>query len=180
MKDPLQIVKKRSAPGVLIFDTKGQLLYANREAMEILPDPESIPGEILQCHLMEGEAGANWSDGWSGSPPCVVLTGRAGGSYSARSFPMRGQREDTEKTTQIMVLIEKIVEKRPIDFEEASIEFGLTARELEVVRLVSEGYSNQNISGILFIGSDTVKWHIKNIMRKMGAGSRSEMISLLR
>ncbi len=180
MKDPLQIVKKRSAPGVLIFDTEGKLLYANREAMAIIPDPESIPKEIRECCLLEDKAGGEWSDSGSGSSTCVVLSDRGGVSYSARSFLIRGQRAETKEAAHIMVLIEKIVEKRPIDFDEAAKEFGLTTRELDVVKLVSEGYSNQNISEILCIGSDTVKWHVKNIMRKMGAGSRSEMISLLR
>lgn len=180
MKDPLQIVKKRSAPGVLIFDTEGRLLYANREAMAVIEDPDSIPKAIRECQLVEETAGSKRPDAGSGIPPCVLLTDHAGNAYSARSFPIRGQREDTEQITQVMVLIEKIVEKRPFDFEAASKEFSLTTRELDVVRLVSEGYSNQNISEILFIGNDTVKWHVKNIMRKMGAGSRSEMISLLR
>lgn len=50
-------------------------------------------------------------------------------------------------------------------------------RELEIIRLISKGYHNQQIAELLFISLNTVKNHRKNIMQKSGVGSSSELIS---
>ena len=42
----------------------------------------------------------------------------------------------------------------------------LTEREFEVLQLVSQGYSNQEISKKIFVSSHTVKAHLENIYRK--------------
>jgi DNA-binding CsgD family transcriptional regulator len=53
----------------------------------------------------------------------------------------------------------------------------LTPRELEVLRLLAEGRSNRSIATALLLGEGTVKYHVKNILRKLGARSRTEAIS---
>ena len=50
---------------------------------------------------------------------------------------------------------------------------GLTARELEVLRLVAAGKSNRDIAAELFISDHTVRRHLQNIFRKVGVSSRS-------
>jgi LuxR family transcriptional regulator, maltose regulon positive regulatory protein len=50
---------------------------------------------------------------------------------------------------------------------------GLTAREIEVLRLVAEGVSNQQIGQRLSISAFTVKRHIANILTKIDAPSRA-------
>ena len=52
--------------------------------------------------------------------------------------------------------------------------FGLTARELEVLRLVAAGRSNQQIAGELFISPKTASVHVSNILGKLGVTSRVE------
>jgi non-specific serine/threonine protein kinase len=49
----------------------------------------------------------------------------------------------------------------------------LTARELEVLRLVAEGRANREIAETLFISVPTVKRHLTNILGKLGLPSRS-------
>lgn len=49
----------------------------------------------------------------------------------------------------------------------------LTARETEVVRLVSAGLSNRNIAAELFISEKTVARHLSNIFTKLGLTSRA-------
>jgi predicted ATPase/DNA-binding CsgD family transcriptional regulator len=51
--------------------------------------------------------------------------------------------------------------------------FGLTAREMEVLRLVAAGRSNREIADALFIGVPTVKSHITAILGKLELPSRS-------
>jgi non-specific serine/threonine protein kinase len=54
--------------------------------------------------------------------------------------------------------------------EAASI---LTRRELDVLRLIVDGKSNQEIAGDLFISPNTVTTHVANIMNKVGLDSRT-------
>jgi ATP/maltotriose-dependent transcriptional regulator MalT len=50
---------------------------------------------------------------------------------------------------------------------------GLTARELEVLRLVATGKSNREIASALVISEHTVARHVQNIFRKLGVASRT-------
>jgi DNA-binding NarL/FixJ family response regulator len=54
----------------------------------------------------------------------------------------------------------------------------LTARESEVLRLVSMGLGNKEIANRLGISEHTAKFHISSILSKLNAGSRTEAVSL--
>jgi DNA-binding CsgD family transcriptional regulator/tetratricopeptide (TPR) repeat protein len=51
---------------------------------------------------------------------------------------------------------------------------GLSAREVEVLRLVAAGLTNAEVAGELFLSSRTVNWHLTSIYRKLGSHSRTE------
>jgi DNA-binding NarL/FixJ family response regulator len=53
---------------------------------------------------------------------------------------------------------------------------GLTPREQEVLSLLAEGRSNDEIGGLLSISIHTVARHRENLMRKLGLHSRSELV----
>jgi LuxR family transcriptional regulator, regulator of acetate metabolism len=53
----------------------------------------------------------------------------------------------------------------------------LTARELEVLRLLARGQTNLEIARTLVVREGTVKYHVKNILRKLGATSRADAVS---
>ncbi|MFD9668618.1 LuxR C-terminal-related transcriptional regulator [Rhodococcus sp. NPDC059968] len=53
----------------------------------------------------------------------------------------------------------------------------LTEREADVVRLILTGASNSTIAAELVITVDTVKSHVKRILRKLGATNRAELIA---
>ncbi|MFJ9823954.1 MULTISPECIES: response regulator [unclassified Streptomyces] len=53
----------------------------------------------------------------------------------------------------------------------------LTKRELEVLQLVSEGLSNQQISKALFLSQATVKSHLVHIFAKLGVDSRTAAVA---
>ncbi|HWI64600.1 MAG TPA: LuxR C-terminal-related transcriptional regulator [Symbiobacteriaceae bacterium] len=50
----------------------------------------------------------------------------------------------------------------------------LTERELELLRLVAGGLSNEEIAAKLFISVTTAKWHIRNVFEKLGVHSRTQ------
>jgi len=54
---------------------------------------------------------------------------------------------------------------------------GLTARELEILRLISTGLNNQAIAGRLFISEHTVHRHVANTLTKLNVSSRSAAVA---
>ena len=54
----------------------------------------------------------------------------------------------------------------------------LTERELEVLELVAAGLGNKEVASRLGISEHTVKFHMASIMGKLGAGSRTEAVTL--
>ena len=53
--------------------------------------------------------------------------------------------------------------------------FALTARELEVARLVADGLSNTAIATALFLSAATIKTHVSHILRKLALESRVQL-----
>lgn len=52
----------------------------------------------------------------------------------------------------------------------------LTEREREVLRLVAEGYSNEEIGDLLVIAESTAKTHVKRILAKIDARDRAQAV----
>lgn len=50
----------------------------------------------------------------------------------------------------------------------------LTARELEILQLVASGATNGVIAGRLWVTEQTVKFHLRNVYRKLGVANRTE------
>lgn len=56
--------------------------------------------------------------------------------------------------------------------------WNLASRELEVLQLLAAGQRNRNIAAALNISENTVKFHVRNLFRKLQVASRSEAIAL--
>ena len=54
----------------------------------------------------------------------------------------------------------------------------LTDRELEVLRLIRDGYRNKQIADQLAIAETTVNFHIKNLVDKLGANDRTHAVTI--
>jgi DNA-binding NarL/FixJ family response regulator len=55
---------------------------------------------------------------------------------------------------------------------------GLTAREHEVATLVARGWSNKEVARELGVTDGTVKFHVHNILRKLGEKNRTALCLL--
>ncbi len=83
-------------------------------------------------------------------------------------------------TTQLITEFVKMKKgDRPRQPEEPAQEDGLrglTSREREILKLIAQGKSNQDISSELYISEHTVKTHISNLFRKLGMTDRVQAV----
>jgi len=59
----------------------------------------------------------------------------------------------------------------------AARSWGLTRRELDVLEELAAGKSNSQIAAGLFVSETTVKYHVKNVLRKMHAANRADAVA---
>lgn len=81
-----------------------------------------------------------------------------------------GQSTLAPEATQILIRATRKRANQP--------DYGLTAREREVLALMVEGLSNADIAERLMISLATVKFHVSSVLSKMGVSSRTEAVSL--
>jgi DNA-binding CsgD family transcriptional regulator len=51
----------------------------------------------------------------------------------------------------------------------------LTAQEVHIAQLVAEGHTNRDVAGQLFLSPRTIEFHLRNVFRKLGVSSRTEL-----
>jgi DNA-binding NarL/FixJ family response regulator len=54
----------------------------------------------------------------------------------------------------------------------------LTAREVEVLRLMARGYRNKQLAAMLDISEHTAKFHVSSVLAKLGARTRTEAVTI--
>jgi DNA-binding NarL/FixJ family response regulator len=83
----------------------------------------------------------------------------------------RGEAAITRKTaTRLMSGFQSLSQPAESDDQ-------LTKREIQMLRWMGEGYSNKAIAQQLFISENTVKYHIRNILQKLGVQNRTEAVA---
>ncbi|NVK82807.1 MAG: response regulator transcription factor [Cytophagia bacterium] len=73
----------------------------------------------------------------------------------------------------------EVVEVGPIvEIDQVQIQnLGLTEREMEVLQLISEGYSNVEIGERLFVSENTIKTHVSNLFVKLDVKRRTQAVT---
>lgn len=56
-------------------------------------------------------------------------------------------------------------------------EYGLTEREMDVLRLLGSGYGNRDIAQRLGLSTNTVKTHVERIFKRLGVGDRTDAVA---
>lgn len=107
-------------------------------------------------------------------------------------FSLRRKNKDLEleqKNSEIQNYILKIKDLEQkmqhkghdeIDLDVKLKEMDLTKREIDVLKLIAEGYTNDQIAEKMFISKNTVKSHIKNIYLKLDVKNRIQVLKKIR
>ena len=98
----------------------------------------------------------------------------------ARAYILKGQvhRELLGAIRAVHAGQKRIPPEVAADLADHLADEDLTAREIDVLRLISKGNANKEIAGRLFIAEDTVKSHVTNILSKLGANDRTHAVTI--
>ncbi|HEY3129368.1 MAG TPA: response regulator transcription factor [Acidobacteriota bacterium] len=103
-----------------------------------------------------------------------ILHARIGGMLQTDASPEQIVQAIKSVASGLMIFDSALVPKRPDDDRLAE---PLTPRESEVLRLLADGLGNKEIAIRLGISEHTIKFHIRSILGKLGASSRTEAVS---
>jgi DNA-binding NarL/FixJ family response regulator len=95
-------------------------------------------------------------------------------AYVTKSVPI-------EQLIQVLSAVTQsnsFIESGAIKVAAPKRDFGLTAREIEVLSLLPTGSTALAIAGVLFLTEATVKTHLASIYRKLGAANRAQAVSI--
>jgi DNA-binding NarL/FixJ family response regulator len=161
-----------TVPGLCIAGTAGSL----EDSIPLL-DPAAVDVLLLDIRL-GSQSGLTLLGGKASLPAIVVLTAYDYPQYAAAALRL-GASGFVLKTAPIAELVEAIRKAASGGLAFGVRPIGLapifTAREREVVALVVEGRSNDEIGAALGITSKTVEAHLRRLFDRLGLQSRTEL-----
>ncbi|MBV9281107.1 MAG: hypothetical protein JOZ41_13580 [Chloroflexi bacterium] len=107
----------------------------------------------------------------------------SGEFWSARSVEPAlsiapGRQVEVVRVEGLTALVRPLVNAVQASESEPGTTFGLSARELEVLDLLAQGLSNQEIADRLVLSPRTVHHHVSHIFDKMGVNGRVDAVRL--
>jgi DNA-binding CsgD family transcriptional regulator len=169
---PLYPAKGAGSPGIIMLTPSLRLLHMNPQACELSRRMKGcdekvahgiLPLQILQLCAAVRRYGSFEGISTSGDQS-IVLYG----------FKIP---DDDGQPAKILILMTKALEQDWPPIGHAVERFGLTQREETVVRQLALGYTNKEIANALCIAEQTVKEHIKHLMIKTGARTRTGLLA---
>jgi LuxR family transcriptional regulator, maltose regulon positive regulatory protein len=147
---------------------RGRLRTAIEACEEVLsdfvdPDGHEMPA-AARIHLARAEILARWGD-----PGAVAAAERA--------IELARRGGDVTSLRDSRALRERAAGMSARSLPSRALAEPLTARELEVLRLVAAGRSNRQIAAQLFVTVGTVKTHVHTVSGKLGAANRVEAVA---
>jgi DNA-binding NarL/FixJ family response regulator len=121
------------------------------------------------CHRLRDEFGSTVS--------IVFLSGERTEGLDRAAGLLVGADDYLVKPFSPDELLARVRMRLPAALEEPSLPSDLTKRELEVLRLLSDGLSQKEIASSLVISSKTVAAHIQHILGKLGVHSRAQAVA---
>ncbi len=160
-------------PGLVVVGTAASL-----EGAVPFLDPARVDVLLLDIRLGTG-SGLSLLDGGAPRPAVIVLTAYDYPQYAAAARRL-GASGFVVKTAPVAQLVDAIrcAAAGGLAFgcgPDQSASTRLTARELEVVRLVADGHSNDEIGAALGITTKTVEGHLRRLFERLSVQSRTEL-----
>jgi two-component system nitrate/nitrite response regulator NarL len=144
---------------------------AERLSLAILEIPLPVLSGYEVCRALKSELGSSF--------PVLFLSGERTESYDRVAGLIVGGDDYLVKPYAPDELLARVrllePRSRPVDGARAK----LTPREDEVLRLLADGLSQQEIAIHLTISQKTVGRHIENVLRKLGVHSRAQAVALI-
>jgi serine/threonine-protein kinase len=157
------------------------------------PDVAVVDIRMPPTHTDEGLVAAQAIRGTNPSVSVLVLSHYLESHYAMRLLEDHPERSGyllKERVKDVAVLVDAlerisegecvldptIVSRLVGRPREGSLLDELTAREREVLQLLARGLSNRDIGARLYISETTAKFHVGNILRKLGSSSRAEAV----
>jgi len=184
----LQIANEPYLEGILLLDYDFQTIYCNSRAKQSClslsrnrPAQTSeaegenlpIPPEILEDCLALKEL---FQNGKQITSPCRIRTVWAEEGKRFQIKTSLSQQPSPEVSSPyFLASLEDLSETYKIRGEMLKEKCHLTEREIEVIRGVSEGLTNEDVADKLFISRFTVENHLKSIFKKTGVKNRTEL-----
>lgn len=137
-------------------------IETTRRLMQILPECKVI---VLTSYIDDEKI---YPVIEAGAFSYLLKTSRAGEIASAIRAAVRGQPVLESQVASRMMNRFRQQRREPAPHE------SLTEREMEVLKLIAKGKSNQEVADELFIGIKTVKFHVTNILAKLGVEDRTQ------
>ena len=183
------LADQRAGAGIVVLSSSMQLLHMNRQAAElsklinmaenggapaksaqgVLPSAlTELCTEVLKALQVRTEA-KDWEQfevkRIAGNPNQPVLLRGFG-------LPDRGGIQ----YARLVVTLEELGRRQQLNTDQAKERFQLTNREQSVVENLAKGWTNKEIANALKITEQTVKEHIKHIMRKTNSTTRTGVL----
>lgn len=159
-------------PGLRIVGTAASL----KEAAPLL-DPAAVDVLLLDIRLGT-DSGLTLLAGDAPRPAIVILTAYDYPQYAAAAQRMGGS-GFVVKTAPLTELVEAIhcaaAGGSAFGYRPDPSAVALTRRERDVVRLVADGRSNDEIGASLGISTKTVEGHLRRLFERLGVQSRTEL-----
>ncbi|MCP4432851.1 MAG: response regulator transcription factor [Gammaproteobacteria bacterium] len=112
----------------------------------------------------------------SGAMGFVPKTYSASKLYSAMQQVMKGQMYLPDEIARQMSQLQSQSANDKLRHRDLLQKFGITARQLEVLQLLAEGFSNREIALSLFVSEHTVKSHIKAMFATLRVSNRTACV----
>ena len=183
------LADQRAGAGIVVLSSSMQLLHMNRQAAElsklinmtenggtsvktahgVLPSAlTELCAELIKALQVRTEA-KDWEQfevkRIAGNPNQPVLL---------RGFGLP-DREGVQHA-RLVVTLEELGRRQQLNTDQAKERFQLTNREQSVVENLAKGWTNKEIANALKITEQTVKEHIKHIMRKTNSTTRTGVL----
>ena len=172
---------------VLMYDGSGGLVHANPRAAELFGMPGSSgPGSQVRTEAqriawaLAASAQRSASSKGASKPTATeaLREVRAEGRvYRLKGTLASGWMPGNEAGVLVTAAFEMV---NPLTDIELRSRFGLSAREIEVARLVAAGLSNNEVAEKLGVSYFTARNHVERLLAKLGVGNRSRVGAVLR